>query len=403
MTAGTAPRKRIFLHIGAPKTGTTYLQHVLWRNREDLARHGVLYPGDAPHRQWQAALDLLDMRFLGHADPKVPGSWERVVAETRSWQGDTVVISHEMLAWASADRARHAVESLAPAVVHVVYTARDLGRQIPAVWQESIKNKSTQPFERYLHDVQTLRERAEGEFWGAQDAVAVLRRWSTAVPRDRVHLVTVPPPGSPQNLLWERFAGLLGLDPAAYDATGTQQNTSLGAAEATLLRRLNLAVGDDIGFPIYHGVVKHHLAQRVLSGRGNQVRIAVPARLHPWVEKESHALVSDLRHAGYDVVGDLDELLGDVPGDVPGDDAPGTVDDIGADRQLDVAVDALVALLRHIEGQRQANATLRHRVGDLEDALSRQPTERLRTLAGRLGPVRRIAVVARALRRRLRP
>lgn len=35
----------IYLHIGAPKTGTTYLQNVLWRNRERLRTDGLLYPG----------------------------------------------------------------------------------------------------------------------------------------------------------------------------------------------------------------------------------------------------------------------------------------------------------------------------------------------------------------------
>jgi hypothetical protein len=33
---------RVFLHIGAPKTGTTYLQDVLWSNKAELSRRGVL-------------------------------------------------------------------------------------------------------------------------------------------------------------------------------------------------------------------------------------------------------------------------------------------------------------------------------------------------------------------------
>ena len=38
---------RVYLHIGAPKTGTTYLQEVLFTNRARLAEHGVLYPGES--------------------------------------------------------------------------------------------------------------------------------------------------------------------------------------------------------------------------------------------------------------------------------------------------------------------------------------------------------------------
>ncbi|MEQ8384561.1 MAG: hypothetical protein RH949_19590 [Coleofasciculus sp. A1-SPW-01] len=34
----------IYLHIGMPKTGTTYLQHFLFENREKLLKQGYLYP-----------------------------------------------------------------------------------------------------------------------------------------------------------------------------------------------------------------------------------------------------------------------------------------------------------------------------------------------------------------------
>jgi hypothetical protein len=36
--------KRVLLHVGTPKTGTSYLQDVLFRNRELLREHGILYP-----------------------------------------------------------------------------------------------------------------------------------------------------------------------------------------------------------------------------------------------------------------------------------------------------------------------------------------------------------------------
>src|ERR1700754_1132007 len=35
----------VYLHIGAPKSGTTFIQNVLWRNKEVLAEQGVVLPG----------------------------------------------------------------------------------------------------------------------------------------------------------------------------------------------------------------------------------------------------------------------------------------------------------------------------------------------------------------------
>ena len=57
-------RRVVHLHIGAPKTGTTYVQDRLSLNAGELAKHGVTYPGrtlrDASTFHFRAALDLLD-------------------------------------------------------------------------------------------------------------------------------------------------------------------------------------------------------------------------------------------------------------------------------------------------------------------------------------------------------
>ncbi len=53
----SSPRKRLILHAGTPKTGTTSLQFYFDKNRNYLIRHGVLYPKEvsksrAPKHQW---------------------------------------------------------------------------------------------------------------------------------------------------------------------------------------------------------------------------------------------------------------------------------------------------------------------------------------------------------------
>ena len=46
----------VFLHIGAMKTGTTFLQQLMSANKEDLLKAGFLFPGDSgPSRRWPPA------------------------------------------------------------------------------------------------------------------------------------------------------------------------------------------------------------------------------------------------------------------------------------------------------------------------------------------------------------
>ena len=80
--------ERVYLHVGTPKSGTTYLQRVLDHNRERLAAAGVLVVGDEHVDRVHAALVVREdprVRTLpprqtpqlgqaGRPDPGVEGS-----------------------------------------------------------------------------------------------------------------------------------------------------------------------------------------------------------------------------------------------------------------------------------------------------------------------------------------
>ena len=48
----------MFLHVGSPKTGTTFLQDVLWSQREAAGEQGLLLPGERFHDHFLATLDV---------------------------------------------------------------------------------------------------------------------------------------------------------------------------------------------------------------------------------------------------------------------------------------------------------------------------------------------------------
>ena len=94
--------RRIYLHVGAPKTGTTYLQDRLALNATSLRRHGYRYPTGPHGDMFLAALNLLD-RPWGGMRPQAKGEWEALVRRARRARG-TVVLSHEILAGAKPAR-----------------------------------------------------------------------------------------------------------------------------------------------------------------------------------------------------------------------------------------------------------------------------------------------------------
>lgn len=303
--------ERVYIHLGSPKTGTTYLQEILWNNRADLGRAGVLYPGNRPDAHFHAALDLQNKQFQSDwFDENVPHAWSRLVAEAAEWTG-TVVISHELFCTATPEQIERAMNDLASAEVHLVCTARDLLRQLPAVWQEDVKNRHTLSFEEFVGGVRGTTEETNplsDLFWPRQDTAAILGKWAADVPAERVHVITVPPKGGDPTTVWNRFAELIGLQPEAFDTAVRRPNRSLGVAETEVIRKLNQRLNERIPWSEHDRTVKSRIAGGILGGRKPRTPLEVPAEHRQWIDEQSERMISELAESGYHVIGDLEEL-----------------------------------------------------------------------------------------------
>lgn len=308
--------RRVVLHVGAPKSGTTFLQSALWRNREALLEQGVSVPGSRERDMFLAAVEVRGVASRwGLTAAEVGGTWRRLCAEARSFDG-TTIMSHELLAPATEEQVAWALSELEGEEVHVVYTARDLGRQVTSEWQERLKNGSSRPFERFSRDLMDQLDGGDfdGHFWRAHDAVGVLGRWAASIPRERAHVVVCPKPGAPPEVLWHRFGAACGFGAEEVDPTQgrNKSNKTLGVVEASLLREVNQALQGRIPQPTYSMIVKRQFAQKLLAEFSSPAATCpegLLARLVPMVEEHNDVL----RSLGYRVHGDLDELIPDPP------------------------------------------------------------------------------------------
>lgn len=373
--------RRVFLHIGSPKTGSTFVQRVLWSQRDRAERHGLLLPLGSAREQRYAALDLHQSGGVAFDGTPVTGWWSRALAAAAGWDGD-VLFSDEHLCLAEDEQAARAVAGFGNlgAEVHVVITARDHGRQLPSLWQESVKGRSTVTLADFL-DEAADPERGYGRFVQRVQGYADLaRRWGAGLPAGRVHLVTVPPPGAPRDLLWQRFAGVLGL-PHSDFALGVRGNESLALEQVELLRRLNAALGDRLARPgPYPAAVRRGYVRDVLAGRPGTPLVLTGADRRRAAEQAA-AVVADLRtFAGLEVVGDLADLLvGEHPDgqDAQEDSGDAARPAVAEEVLLDEALEATVALLAGIAERRDRHrarvADLERRVAELE---AREPARR---------------------------
>jgi hypothetical protein len=398
MTETAAPR--VLVHVGAPKTGTTYLQDVLFLNRESLAAQGILYPADRFDEHFLAALDLMELPW-GGLERQAVGAWDRLAERVRTWPG-TVIVSHEILATASRQQVRRALDSFGDAEVHVVLSARDLARQIPAEWQENVKHRRTLGYRDFLDKIRDPGRAGElaSWFWGVQEVPDVLDRWGASLPPDRVHLVTVPKPGAPRDLLWTRFTTVLGLADLELELETDRANPSMGVPETALVRRINQRVnGGVLANQEYRRLVRELLAHRTLSRRSGSPRLGLPADVRAWAVELSEAWIAELSARGYDVVGSLDELRPDET-DVPFADPDQPEEHDVAEAATESIVTLLEEAVRLEEAERAVRRELDSAYAELER--SRGLWFRVKRRLVRAADDHRAAAVGLAAYRRVR-
>jgi hypothetical protein len=250
------------------------------------------------------------------------------------------VLSYELFAVASADQAAAALADLASYDVHVVVTARDLGRSLVSAWQERLKFGLTTPLEEW----QPKPETAESSEWGWRtlDPAGVAERWGATLPADHVHIVTAPRPDAGPTELWRRFAEACGLGELDVRPDVPRANESLGVVQAELLRRVNGILRRQVSGSRQRSVwIRDLLAQEVLAPLGSE-RIGVPEAQRAEAAEVWRAATTRIEKAGYAVHGDLNDLE-PAPSDAR---LPGEVNDAELTEAAIACISSLVVTMR---------------------------------------------------------
>lgn len=381
----------VFVHIGLPKTGTTYLQHCFAASQPRLHDEGWLYPVEPPYKaHWLAALDLeQEGKFAGEVFAEA-GAWKRLADQITQW-GGRALVSHEMLAGCGPEKAKKVVQDFSPHPVEILITVRDLSRVVPAAWQEDIKNGSRESWAGFLDGV---RQGPAGRhpFWRLQDLDRILSCWVEAVGADRVHVITVPRRNSEETLL-DRVLRALGMGSDVLEVASSADNHSIGVVEAAVVQKINeLLKRRTLDFHTYHRLVKHRLVPNVLARRPEMHKLSLVPDHSEWVEDLTRRHVNAIERSGCDVVGDVCDLkpLGFSSLDIDPDAVP-------AD-QVDQAFAQLVVDLTRISAKKdrrlradardlaRTRADLRRTQEELEEA-----KQQFSEVRGELAALRRAA------------
>lgn len=336
----------IHIHVGAMKTGTTYVQDMLRANRDNLEATGWLYPSF--RAQVKAVRDLHEMSSDPARRATEVGRWDALRDTMAAHDGRGVVLSMEFFSFLGRERIRQLRRSIGHRDIHAIVTMRDTLATLPGWWQTSCRNNGTMRWSEYL-----ARVTAPGDPETAlvrrhrtqSDIGSIVKVWSGVLGADNVTVVVTPASGADPRELWRRFATAVGLDPDVAGNDAGRSNQSLGQASSDLLRQLNVVIGH-ISHRDRQPIVTNALADGLSPRRRRESRPALSGQAVGWALERNAQFCSDIRAAGVRVVGDLDSLP------TPDGAAAQRVDpslplDPPQDEVVDAALDAMATIVAH--------------------------------------------------------
>jgi hypothetical protein len=226
--------KRLVLHVGPPKTASSYLQYRLFSARADLAAQSFEYPQFGLFGKMHSRIVE---HLLGNAE--AAGGMTDGELSDRLATFSNVVLSCEAFSYLNPEQLRRLRSVLKGFSIEVVFYYRSLVHLLPSHWQEYVKQGVDATFTEYLSDfaewTNTLGLRPD-------DLEGQLAKLANVFGNDSLRIICFDNVIEQRLDIFEHFwASVLGLAPPVPRAVANPSalNASAAPESIDLLRNIN--------------------------------------------------------------------------------------------------------------------------------------------------------------------
>ena len=304
--------KKLIIHPGFHKTGTTALQQALSEVRNELKENGFFYPytaGKAHHRAaWAVIEKTWGWKKRGGRLIK-PSEWDKL--ERKSLRSkNTSIISSEFLSEVDSNQLANLAKRLQDFDVQIVFTWRPLPFMLASSYQQYLKYGVKASYEKWLTSIfeSPGESKLTPSFWKRNLHGDVIAAWCGAFGPENISLICVDE--SNPNYLYESFTKVSGL-PAGLlkEPVHKEANRSLTFTEAALLLEINKTYPKDRDWDSYEIFIRKGNI-RALTGSESadpsDEKFMTPEWAITAAKEINTKNVAKIKTLGIEIIGDID-------------------------------------------------------------------------------------------------
>jgi hypothetical protein len=304
--------KKLIIHPGFHKTGTTALQQALSEVRDELLESKFFYPHIAGTAHHRAARSVIEKTWGwknrgGKSADAI--EWKKLEKKINSSK-DTAIISSEFFSEADLIQLADMAKRLSGFDVQVIFTWRPLPFMLASSYQQYLKYGLKKSYSEWLESIFDLPGEAKftPSFWKRNLHGDVVARWAETFGTEKVSLIAVNE--SNQTYLYETFADLAGIPKGILkEPAHMQMNRSLTFTEASLLLEINRTYPKDLDWDSYEIFIRKGNIKALTRSNKHDERdekILTPEWAIAKAVELNSQNVAKIKSLGIKVVGDLD-------------------------------------------------------------------------------------------------
>ena len=306
--------RRLIVHAGFHKSGTTALQEAFDAQSEELRTVGVVYPniGRKAHHRIAWALADKTWGWGKRGGEKTPRrKWTELVREINSSDDETILISSEFFSELNTDAIKTIKKEIKNRNVEVFFTVRPLVKLLGSSYQQYLKYGIKADYTTWLHSVldKPGESKINPSFWKRNFHGQVVARWVEVLGAENATVIIVDE--SKPEFLFNSINEYLGLPKGFLKAQETGSNRSLTMEEIALLIELNKRFPKEREWNEYEVFIRDGYIRRLtdhVKPSADSGRLTTPQ----WAIDKGNEIGTqnkrELVATGAKIIGDIDSL-----------------------------------------------------------------------------------------------